>query len=72
MIAAYEKACGKKIPYLIVGKRPGDIASCYAAPAKANQILKWKAGRTLQEMCESAWAFQRNLTSSHPALIQTQ
>ncbi|QWD21869.1 UDP-glucose 4-epimerase GalE [Polynucleobacter paneuropaeus] len=72
MIVAYKKASGKKIPYRIVSKRPGDIASCYAAPTKANQILKWKAGRTLQEMCESSWAFQQQLKNSHPVSTNTQ
>jgi UDP-glucose 4-epimerase len=72
MIAAYEKASGKKIPCRIVGKRPGDIASCYAAPAKANQILKWKAEHTLQEMCESSWAFQQQLKNSHSVSTNTQ
>jgi UDP-glucose 4-epimerase len=66
MIEAYEKASGKKIPYRIVGKRPGDIASCYAAPTKANQILEWRASRTLIEMCASSWAFQQQLKNSHP------
>jgi len=65
MINTYEKASGNTIPYKIVGKRPGDIASCYAAPAKANQILQWKAERTLLEMCESSWTFQTQLKKSH-------
>lgn len=64
VINAYENACGKKIPYKVVDKRPGDIASCYAAPNKANQILQWRAGRTLLEMCASSWAFQQQLKTS--------
>jgi UDP-glucose 4-epimerase len=64
VIDAYEKACGKKIPYKIVGKRPGDIASCYAAPTKANQALNWMAERTLLDMCASSWVFQQQLKNS--------
>jgi UDP-glucose 4-epimerase len=64
VIDAYEEACGKQIRYKIVGKRPGDIASCYAAPAKANQVLNWTAGRTLLDMCASSWAFQKRLKKS--------
>ena len=61
MVAAYEEACGKKLPYKIVGNRPGDIASCYAAPHKANQMLQWRAERTLSEMCSSSHNFQEQL-----------
>jgi UDP-glucose 4-epimerase len=64
VIDAYEKACGKKIPHKIIGRRPGDIASCYAAATKASEILKWKAERTLLEMCTSSWTFQKNLKNS--------
>jgi UDP-glucose 4-epimerase len=64
VIDAYKEACGKKIRYKIVGKRPGDIASCYATPTKANQILNWVAGRNLLDMCASSWAFQQHLKKS--------
>ena len=64
VIDAYKEACGKQICYKIVGKRSGDIASCYAAPTKANQVLNWKAGRTLLDMCASSWAFQQRLKKS--------
>lgn len=60
MISAFNGASQKKIPYKIINRRPGDIASCYAAPDKANSILGWKASRTLAEMCASAWAFQQH------------
>lgn len=64
VIDAYKEACGKQIRYKIVGKRSGDIASCYAAPTKANQVLNWKAERTLLDMCASSWAFQQHLKKS--------
>ena len=66
MIAAFNAASQKNIPYKIVNRRPGDIASCYAAPDKANNILGWKATRPLVEMCASSWAFQQH------AQMQTQ
>jgi len=57
-IAAFAKSSGKKIPYKIVGRRPGDIPACYADPAKANRELNWKASRGLEEMCADAWRWQ--------------
>ena len=58
MIAAFEKASGKKIPYEVVGRRPGDIASCYADPSKAEKELGWKAELGLDRMCEDSWRWQ--------------
>lgn len=58
MIQAYEEACGKKIPYKIVGRRPGDIASCYAVTDKAKKVLAWSARRSLMDMCKTSWNFE--------------
>ncbi len=58
LIAALGKAAGKEIPYQIVGRRPGDVASCYASPAKANTELKWTAERSIEEACEDSWRWQ--------------
>lgn len=58
MIKAFEKASGKKIPYRITERRPGDIAACYADSSKANQELGWKAERNLEAMCADAWHWQ--------------
>ena len=58
MIGAYEQVCGKKIPYRVTSKRPGDIAACYAEASKANRILGWKAKKTLLQMCSSSWFFE--------------
>jgi len=60
MIEAYERASCKKIPYRVIQKRNGDIATCLANPRKANLFLKWKAKRTLASMCESANDFKMN------------
>ncbi len=52
VIAAYEKATGLKVNYKIVERRPGDIAECYADPAKAYEVLGWKAENNIDDMCE--------------------
>ena len=58
MIHAFEKACGKTLPYKICDRRPGDIATCYAAPDKAKKELKWQAKYGIEEMCASQWKWQ--------------
>ena len=60
MIHAFEKACGKKLPYEIVGRRPGDVASCYASSKKANEELGWHTLYDLEDMCASQWNWQKN------------
>jgi UDP-glucose 4-epimerase len=55
MVKAFERASGKSVPYQIVGRRPGDIAICYADPTYAIEILGWKAEYELDEMCEDTW-----------------
>lgn len=57
-VAAFSKACGKKIPYKIVARRPGDVPACYADPAKARRELNWQALKGLDEMCADAWRWQ--------------
>jgi len=58
MIAAFEKASGKKIPFKIEPRRPGDVAACYADPAKALAELHWEAARGIEEMCADTWRWQ--------------
>ncbi len=58
MIHAFEKACGKKLPYEICARRPGDIAACYACPDKAKKELGWEAKFGIEEMCASQWKWQ--------------
>jgi UDP-glucose 4-epimerase len=58
VIRAYEKACGRKIPFDILPRRPGDIAAAYADTRLANQLLGWKAQYGLDEMCASSWKWQ--------------
>ncbi len=60
IINAFERVNGVKIPYQIAPRRPGDIAECYADASKAEFELGWKACITLDEMCASAWNFEKN------------
>lgn len=58
VVHAYEQASGRVIPYRIAARRAGDIASCYADPNRALQLLGWKAKLGLQDMCKSSWHWQ--------------
>lgn len=58
VLHAFEKACGKTLPYVIKERRPGDIATCYADPAKAREELGWEAEYGIDEMCADTWRWQ--------------
>ena len=58
VVNAFEKVNGVKVPYKIQPRRPGDIATCYADPAKSAEILGWKAEKNLQDMCRDSWNWQ--------------
>jgi UDP-glucose 4-epimerase len=58
MVRAFEAVSGKPVPYRVAPRRPGDIATCYADPAKAERELGWKARRGLDEMMRDAWRWQ--------------
>ena len=58
VIKAFEKACGKEIPYKIVDRRPGDIAECWADTKKAYEELGWKAKFDIERMCADSWRWQ--------------
>ena len=58
LIHAFETACGKQIPYEIVERRPGDVASSYADPTLAKQALGWTAQYTIDDICASSWKWQ--------------
>lgn len=60
VVKAFSEASGREIPYEIVERRAGDIATCYADPKKANEELGWKAERGIKEMCEDSWRWQSN------------
>lgn len=59
IIEAFEAASGKKIPYEIAARRPGDIAECFADVSKAASELNWRAERNLSQMCADAWRWQQ-------------
>lgn len=58
VVKAFEEATGQNIPYKITGRRPGDIAECYADPQKAKEELGWQAERNLLDMCRDVWKWQ--------------
>ena len=62
MVNTFQSVNEVAVPYKIVGRRPGDIATCYADPAKSAQKLGWKAEKTLADMCRDSWRWQ----SSNP------
>lgn len=58
IVRAFEQASGRSIPYRIAPRRPGDIASCYADPQRAFDLLDWRAKRGLSAMCADTWRWQ--------------
>jgi len=60
MVKTFEQVNGIKVPYELTDRRPGDIAACYADPAKAQRVLGWKAEKTLEDMCRDSWRWQVN------------
>ncbi len=58
MVKAFEKASGKKVPYVFAPRRSGDIAKCYADPAYAKAVLGWEAKKGIDAMCEDTWRWQ--------------
>ena len=58
MVHAFEKVTGKKVPYKIAPRRPGDLATVYASPDKSAEELGWKAEYGLEDMCRDTWAWQ--------------
>ena len=59
VVAAFEKACGHPVPYVIKDRRPGDIAVCYCDPQKAERELGWKAEFGIDRMCADTWNWQQ-------------
>ena len=60
LVKAFEEASGVEIPYVITARRPGDIATSYADPSKAERVLSWKAKRTPFDACKDTWNWQKN------------
>lgn len=60
VVQAFERASGRKVPYEIVARRPGDVAQCYAETLLAERELGWRAERGIEEMCADSWRWQSN------------
>ncbi len=58
VVQAFERASGRRIPYTIMPRRPGDVAACYADPSLAQRLLGWRATRDLDAMCADSWRWQ--------------
>jgi UDP-glucose 4-epimerase len=58
MVKAFEDASGKKVPYTFAPRRSGDIATCYADPSYAKEVLGWEAQKGIEEMCQDTWRWQ--------------
>ncbi|MCA1022180.1 UDP-glucose 4-epimerase GalE [Halobacillus litoralis] len=59
LVKAFEKASGRRVPYAIEDRRPGDIAECFADPAKAHLKLGWQAEKTIDDMCVDSWNWRK-------------
>ena len=59
VLHAFERACGKTLPYVIAPRRPGDVAACYADPSKAAEELGWTAKLDLERLCRDSWRWTR-------------
>ena len=62
MLAAFGRACGRELPFELAPRRAGDVAACWADPARAAAVLGWRAERSLDQMCADTWRWQ----SAHP------
>jgi len=58
VVKAFKKASGKDVPYVVVPRRAGDIAKCFADPSYAKEVLGWEAKKNLEKMCADSWKWQ--------------
>jgi len=61
VVRAFEEASGRRVPFEVVPRRPGDIAECWADTGAAEAVLGWKAQRSLARMCEDSWRWQQGV-----------
>lgn len=66
LVAAFQRASGRPVPYDVVGRRPGDIAASYADPALAEEELGWRASRSVDDMCADTWRWQSANPEGYP------
>ena len=67
LVHNFEEANGVEIPYVIVDRRPGDVATCYSDATKAKEELGWTAQKTLVDMCRDSWNWQKNNPNGYEA-----
>jgi len=67
LVHNFQDANGVEIPYVIVDRRPGDVATCYADATKAKEELGWNAQKTLADMCHDSWKWQKNNPNGYEA-----
>jgi UDP-glucose 4-epimerase len=60
LVQAFEQATGRRVPYTIAPRRPGDIAACWADPTRAHELLGWRAERSIAQACADGWRWQQN------------
>ncbi|MCC4115536.1 UDP-glucose 4-epimerase GalE [Aromatoleum toluclasticum] len=66
VLHAFERACGRKLPYCIAARRPGDVPAYWADPALAREVLGWEAQFDLDAMCRDAWRWQSQNPNGYP------
>ena len=66
-LRAFEQVSGRRVPFVVAPRRPGDVASCWADPARAQRELSWRARCSLEQMCQDAWAWQQANPQGYPA-----
>jgi UDP-glucose 4-epimerase len=66
IVAAFEKASGREIPYEIQSRRPGDVAISYADASKANRELNWRSERGIDQICADTWRWQSDNPEGYP------
>ncbi|GMH65898.1 hypothetical protein TrST_g7992 [Triparma strigata] len=72
LINGMGEATGKPVPYTVVGRRPGDVASCYCDPTKAEELLGWKAEKGLKDCCDDSWRWQVNNPEGYGEYVEEE
>lgn len=65
IVRAFERASGRPVPFDIVERRPGDVASCFADPSRARQLLGWQTEHDIERVCADAWRWQTTHPDGH-------
>jgi UDP-glucose 4-epimerase len=61
LITEFEKVNNLKLPYKMVDRRPGDVPAVWAETSRANEILGWKAERTIDQTLKAAWEWEKHV-----------